>query len=177
MEIGSRIKHLRKRKGLTLDELASRSELSKGFLSQLEHDLTSPSIATLDDILEALGSSLSEFFSEDKDERIVFRKADFYVDERETHTVNWIVPNCQTHRMEPVLVEIPEGGRSFEVSPHDGEEFAYVVEGTIVLCCDNERHTVRKGETFYLQGKSFHYITNERKTPAKVLWVSTPPLF
>lgn len=177
MEIGSRIKHLRKRKGLTLDELASRSELSKGFLSQLEHDLTSPSIATLDDILEALGSSLSEFFSEDKDERIVFRKTDFYVDERDTHTINWIVPNCQKHRMEPVLIEIPEGGRSFEVTPHDGEEFAYVLEGTVVLCCDDERHTVRKGETFYLQGKSFHYIANERKTLAKVLWVSTPPLF
>ena len=75
MDIGSRIKHLRKQKGLTLEELASRSELSKGFLSQLERNLTSPSIATLDDILEALGSSLSEFFREDKDERYIFRKA------------------------------------------------------------------------------------------------------
>ncbi len=85
MEIGKRIKHMRKQKGLTLDELASRSELSKGFLSQLENDLTSPSITTLDDILEALGSSLSEFFSEDKDERTVFHKNDFYVDVRDTH--------------------------------------------------------------------------------------------
>ena len=71
MEIGNKIKQLRTQKGLTLEELASRSELTKGFLSQLERDLTSPSITTLGDILEALGSSLSEFFREDKNEKIV----------------------------------------------------------------------------------------------------------
>ena len=62
MDIGHKIKQLRIQKGLTLEELASRSELTKGFLSQMERNLTSPSIATLNDIVEALGSSLSEFF-------------------------------------------------------------------------------------------------------------------
>ena len=65
VEIGRKIKQLRIQKGLTLEELASRSELTKGFLSQLERELTSPSIATLNDIVEALGSSLAEFFKED----------------------------------------------------------------------------------------------------------------
>ena len=59
MDIGPKIKRLRIRNGLTLEELASRCELTKGFLSQLERDLASPSIATLEDILEALGTSLS----------------------------------------------------------------------------------------------------------------------
>ena len=58
MEIGKKIKALRTKNGLTLEELASRSELTKGFLSQLERDLTSPSISTLEDILEALGRVL-----------------------------------------------------------------------------------------------------------------------
>ena len=61
MEIGKKIKDLRIAKGLTQEELADRSELSKGFISQLERDLTSPSIATLTDILQVLGSSLNEF--------------------------------------------------------------------------------------------------------------------
>ena len=65
VEIGRKIKQLRIQKGLTLEELASRSELTKGFLSQLERELTSPSIATLNDIVEALGSSLAEFFKEE----------------------------------------------------------------------------------------------------------------
>ena len=56
MEIGRKIKDLRIAKGLTQEELADRSELSKGFISQLERDLTSPSIATLADILQVLGS-------------------------------------------------------------------------------------------------------------------------
>ena len=86
MEIGQKIKRLRIQKGLTLEELASRSELTKGFLSQLERDLTSPSIATLNDIVEALGSSLSEFFKDEKQEQLVFRKKDFFVDERAQYT-------------------------------------------------------------------------------------------
>ncbi|OUQ58796.1 Cro/Cl family transcriptional regulator [Tyzzerella sp. An114] len=177
MDIGHKVKQLRVQKGLTLEELASRSELTKGFLSQLERDLTSPSISTLNDILEALGSSLSEFFMEEKEEKVVFQKGDFFVDEKENYTVNWIVPNTQKNSMEPILIEIPKGGRSFEVSPHSGEEFGYVLEGTVTLVCGENKYTVRKGETFYMNGKSFHYIENNKKTIAKILWVSTPPLF
>ena len=72
MEIGKKIKRLRQEKFLTQDELASRCELSKGFISQLERDLTSPSISTLIDILEVLGTNLKDFFNEDEDEMIVF---------------------------------------------------------------------------------------------------------
>ena len=64
MEIGKKIKRLRLQRGLTQEELADRCELSKGFISLLERDLTSPSIATLMDILESLGSDLRTFFSE-----------------------------------------------------------------------------------------------------------------
>ena len=128
MDIGHKIKQLRVQNGLTLEELASRSELTKGFLSQLERNLTSPSISTLEDILEALGSSLSDFFMEEKNEQVVFQKKDFFVDEREECTINWIVPNTQKNEMEPILLEIPEGGKSFNVNPHGGEEFGYVVD-------------------------------------------------
>ena len=110
MDIGHKIKQLRIQKGLTLEELASRSELTKGFLSQTERNLTSPSIATLNDIVEALGTSLSEFFKEDKEERIVFRKRDFFVDERDHCTVNWIVPNTQKNEMEPFCWNCPRAG-------------------------------------------------------------------
>ena len=95
MDIGSKIKALRTQKGLTLEELASRSELTKGFLSQLERNLTSPSIDSLDDILEALGTNLAEFFKENKDEQYLFRENDFFVDERENCTVTG---SCRTRR-------------------------------------------------------------------------------
>ena len=74
MNIGSKIKRLRIANQLTLEELANRSELTKGFLSQVERNLTSPSITTLEDILEALGTTLHDFFSETQEEQIVFKK-------------------------------------------------------------------------------------------------------
>lgn len=177
MEIGHKLKQLRVRQGLTLEELASRSELTKGFLSQVERDLTSPSIATLADILEALGSSLSEFFRDEKQDQIVFQKKDFFVDERDDYTINWIVPDAQKNEMEPILIEIPEKSKSFEVAPHDGEEFGLVLDGSVFLYIGKEKYSIRKGETFYLRGKEFHYIKNENKTTARILWISTPPVF
>lgn len=78
MDIGSKLKELRILKGLTQEELADRAELSKGFISQVERNLTSPSIATLMDILQCLGTSTADFFAESSDEQIVFGKADYF---------------------------------------------------------------------------------------------------
>ena len=87
MDIGKKIKELRLQNDLTLEDLASRSELTKGFLSQLERNLTSPSISTLEDILEALGTNLSDFFREDKEEQIVFSTKDFFVDTKDEYQI------------------------------------------------------------------------------------------
>ena len=78
MNIGNKLKELRIQKGLTQEDLADRAELSKGFISQLERDLTSPSIATLVDILQVLGTDLNEFFSEKTEEQIVFSAQDYF---------------------------------------------------------------------------------------------------
>ena len=65
MEIGNKIKQLRLQCDLTQEELANRCELTKGYISQLENELTSPSIATLCDILSALGTNLKDFFGDE----------------------------------------------------------------------------------------------------------------
>lgn len=177
MEIGKKLKRYRTKNGLTLEELASRTELTKGFLSQLENDLTSPSITTLSDIVEALGISMSTFFKEESEEQLVFSKEDFFIDEQEEYTISWIVPNAQKNEMEPILLEIPSEGKSFEVSPHEGEEWGYVLSGKIDLIMEEERYTVSKGQTFYIKGDKNHYLENKYTQTAKVLWVSTPPIF
>lgn len=177
MDIGHKLKQLRIQNTLTLEELASRSELTKGFLSQVERNLTSPSISTLNDILEALGTSLSAFFQEAKEERSVFTKEDFFVDQREGSTITWIVPNAQKNEMEPILLELDPQGCSQTIDPHDGEEFGYVLSGRIVLHDGEQEITVKKGETFYITGKNSHYLRNETQLSAKILWITTPPLF
>lgn len=177
MEIGHKIKKLRVKNNLTLEELASRSELTKGFLSQVERDLTSPSIATLNDILEALGTSIALFFQAEKEEKSVFTKEDFFVDERDGFSIHWIVPNAQKNEMEPILIEIESGAVSQTILPHDGEEFGYVLSGRIVLVDGENESVVHKGETFYIQGQNSHFLRNDSQALAKVLWITTPPLF
>jgi len=81
--------------------------------------LTSPSIATLIDILEGLGTNLRDFFNEIEDEKIVFTKDDIFVTENEDlkYTLKWIIPNAQKNMMEPILVELEPGGKTKEDSP------------------------------------------------------------
>ena len=95
MEIGVKIKDMRQKCGLTQEELADRCELTKGYISQLENELTSPSIATLCDILSALGSSPSEFFSDEKNEQVVFTESDYIEKITEGQKIEWLVPNAQ----------------------------------------------------------------------------------
>ena len=177
MDLGAKIKALRTKNNLTLEELASRSELTKGFLSQVERNLTSPSVSTLEDILEALGTDLASFFKESTETKVVFTKEDYFIDEHDHYRIHWIVPNAQKNEMEPILLELFPNGKSMELQPHEGEEFGYVVEGRISIICGEHTYRVKKGETFYFSGKENHYLYNEGKYDAKVLWITTPPLF
>ena len=152
MDIGSKIKRLRQANGLTLEELANRSELTKGFLSQLERDLTSPSVATLEDILEALGTNLQEFFSEKPAEQIAFKKDDFFINEQDDYIISYIIPNAQKNDMEPILIELEKGKQSMTIDPHEGQEFGYVIQGKIKLINGDNEFILKKGETFYIKG-------------------------
>ena len=79
LEIGKRIKELRIMCNLTQEELANRTELTKGYISQLENDLAEPSISTLSDIVNALGTNLTDFFKEDEKTKLVFTKEDYFL--------------------------------------------------------------------------------------------------
>lgn len=179
MNIGDKIRRLRKKNGLTQEELADRCELSKGFISQVERDLTSPSIATLVDILESLGTNLKDFFNETMDEKIIFSKDDVFETNNEElkYILKWIIPNAQKNVMEPILVEIDIDGRTKEDFPHEGEEFGYVISGSIYLHVGKDKYKVKKDESFYFKANSNHFISNAGKTKARIIWVSTPPSF
>lgn len=178
MKIGPKIKRLRVKNSLTQEELADRCELTKGYISQIERDLTSPSIATLVDILECLGTDLSNFFNDSIDKKIVFKQEDMFVKESENnYIINWIVPNAQKNDMEPILIELDSYSETKADTPHEGEEFGYVLSGSIFLHYGREKLKVKKGECFYFKANTNHYIANSGKNTAKILWVSTPPSF
>ena len=177
MDIGKKLRELRKQNDLTLEDLASRSELTKGFLSQVERNLTAPSIATLADILEALGSNLSEFFHEEEEKQIVFGADDFFVDEKEDYQVEWIIPNAQRNMMEPIRLTLAPGGATYPDLPHEGEEFGYVLQGSVKIHVGNKVYKAKKGESFYFTPHAKHYIEASSSSGARLIWVSTPPSF
>ena len=180
MDIGQKIRELRIQKQLTQEELADRSELTKGFISQLENDKTSPSIATLEDILQCLGTTFQEFFAEDEEEeQIVFGEQDYFemVDEELGNRIEWIIPNAQKNLMEPIRLTLQPGGSTYPDIPHEGEEFGYVLSGSIEIVAGNRVIRAKKGESFYLQPAQTHYIRANKRTGATIIWVSSPPSF
>lgn len=177
MDIGIKIKQLRVALHLTQEELADRCTLSKGYISQIENDLTSPSITTLQDILSGLGSDLHEFFSDNIDKRIVFSSEDFIQKETEEGKMTWLIPNSQKNTMEPILFEIaPNSTTSFDI-PHEGEEFGYVLSGEIHLHLNKKIYFIKSGEAFYYEANKQHFLENRTNKVAKIIWVTSPPNF
>ena len=179
MQIGDKLRRLRLQRGLTQEELANRCELSKSFISLLERDLTSPSLDTLSDLLETLGSDLPAFFSKD-DEKLVYGAEDIFVKEDPEGLkglIKWLIPSAQKNQMEPILVEMAPGGETSEDDPHEGEEFGYVLAGTIKVVLGDRAERVRRDESFCYHPTAPHKLVNVGKSSCKVLWISTPPSF
>ncbi len=177
MELGKKIKAMRQQKNLTQEELADRCELTKGYISQLENNLTSPSIQTLVDILNALGTTLSDFFREEEEEKVVFSEEEFIEKDSDGVIWNWVIPNAQKNMMEPVLVELKDEGSRIEDNPHEGEEFGFVLEGRVTIYLGKRAYACTKGQSFYYKADKPHGIENRGKDRAKFLWISTPPNF
>ena len=177
-KIGRKIKDLRLQKGLTQQELADRTELTKGYISQLERGTVAPSVITLLDLIECLGSNPSDFFRESQPEQVVYNEKGFFekIDEG-GNSIQWIVPTAQKNLMEPLLVTLQPHQSLTADEPHEGEELGYVIQGRIVLHLGENNYTVKAGESFYYPAGKTHLIENQSARAAKFIWVSTPPSF
>ena len=176
MDIGLKIKNLRLTKNLTQEELADRCELTKGYISQLENDLTSPSIETLKDLLNALGTNFAEFFQDDETQ-VVFKKEEQIEKINNLSKTTWLVPTSQKNAMEPIVVDLEVDGATEKDLAHDGEEFGLVLKGKIELTVGKKTYIVNKNESFYFVANKPHFIKNIASTDSKILWISCPPNF
>jgi transcriptional regulator with XRE-family HTH domain len=175
-KIGAKIKALRLASDLTQEELADRAELTKGFISQLENDQTSISVDSLEDILSALGVSMSEFFSQAAEPRAVFSPDDrIEVTDMGASMFEILVPSSTNNIMDPLLVELKPGEKLEKMKPGPGEQFGYVLKGTISLRLDQHRYEVPRGHCFYFESDRASQIANRGKSLAQLLWVVTPP--
>ena len=77
--------------------------------------------------------------------------------------------------MEPILIKLEPGGSTYPDNPHEGEEFGYILSGSIVVVIGSKQYKAKKGESFYFKADKKHYITS--KSGATLIWVSSPPNF
>ncbi|WP_338976171.1 XRE family transcriptional regulator [Spiroplasma endosymbiont of Monopis laevigella] len=177
MKIGRKLKTLRLKHNLTMEELGKRCDLSKGFISQLEHDVSSPSIEKLKSILDIFDCPLSTFFAGEVKEKIVFKSQDVTVSDEEDYQIKWIIPNAQKLTLEPVILTLKPFGNSNKIPPFQGQIFGYVLSGTVFVHYGATRVKAVANEAFYIKGNEKHYLENPNNSIATILWVSNPPIF
>jgi transcriptional regulator with XRE-family HTH domain len=176
LEIGQKIKALRQAAELTQAELAARSRLTKGFISQVERDQTSISLESLIDILEALGTNIPEFFGEMAQSQVVFSpRQRIKVPEKEITDFEILIPGSTNNLMDPIMVTLASGERLDEESPHAGEEFGYILSGTLTLVVGNKSHKVSRRHCFYFEADRPHQFINNGRAVVQFLWIASPP--
>lgn len=176
MLIGNKIKALRLKKGLTQEELGERTDLTKGYISQLERDLNSPSIETLFSILEVLGSKPKDFFDDESDvEKIVFTKDDqkIFIDHEKSYELEWLIPTSNEKEMEPVFITLKKNAAFKLFEPSLSESFIYVINGRIRVMIGTEEYIANEGSAVYYEASSNHQIFNAHNGITKLLLVAT----
>jgi transcriptional regulator with XRE-family HTH domain len=178
IKIGERIKNLRQLSNLTQEELAERANLTKGFISQIERDLTSISLDSFLQLLEAMDENIPDFFRGTSEEKIVYRQKDRVAIEKEKiEKFELLVPGSTNRRLEPILLTLRKGESTPKEKPHEGEEFGFVLHGRINLRLGKEILKLKKGECFYLSADKEHWLHNSGSREAMILWISSPPSF
>ena len=178
LKIGEKIKALRLSSDLTQEELANRARLTKGFISQLEnnHFQTSISLESLADILDVFGVGLSEFFDDRDDPNVVFKPSErIEVEGTGASEFHLLVPGSTNNEMDPILLTLKPGEKLEPRDPHPGEQFGYVLKGTITLKLGSKTYAASNNNCFYFTSDQPHQIMNMGKNDASLLWVVTPP--
>lgn len=178
MDVGKRVRERRLRRGLVIEELARKTGLSKGYVSQIETGKASPSLQTAEKLAQALDVPLTHLFLEDAFGCQVIRKA-------ERQCVSFGAPDklvsvlsAPNRHLELLLVEIPAGYTAGErTHSHEGEECHWVLEGRITAVQGDRRFELGEGDSFHWDGSIPHRIENHGARRARLLVARTPPGF
>ena len=177
MSIGTKIKELRTMKNLSLADLAKLTGFTRSFLSQIENDKASPSIASFVKIANALGVVPSQLFFEDRrEEKIIVRKKDREVFTNEKSRVRFerLVFRTPDKKIEPVLITLEPGGYS-GLYQADGQEFAIITRGKVELTLGNTTYVLKEGDSVYFEASLPHSWKNIHRGKSTGLWVGTIP--
>jgi len=168
VQVGERIKKIREKKKLSLQQVAEKSGYSPAVISQVENHMVSPSLGTLIKLSGALGVPMGAFFEDQLEASYaVVRKQDRRNVSRvaSKEGVNYgykyqsLAYNKAPRHMEPFLVTLEEATiKNHALSSHDGEEFINVVEGSVKVTLGKEVETLQQGDCIYFESRIPHLV-------------------
>jgi transcriptional regulator with XRE-family HTH domain len=173
-ELGLNLRRVRTEKGLTLDRLASLSELTRGYISLVERGLKVPSIAALLRLAKALDVSVAYLFDPNSAQAprytIYRQREQGAIQTRDgTFGLSALAAGLTRKMMEPFLLTPPH--KSAPRASHAGEEMLFVVSGRIVIKLDGEDIAMEKGDCLYFAGETPHEVRSLGRQKAEVLVV------
>lgn len=179
-DLGKRLRARRKAIGKTLQQVADESGLTVGFISQIERNISVPSLASLYNVAKALETSVDSFLSQTP---IRHHSIVSHSGERPLYNVGsperyyeFLERGFPDAMLNAALTHVPPGYVS-EIMIHEGEDFLYVVSGEMIYEVDNETYHLKAGDTLHFQSNRPHRSRNEGNVHAVELWVGTMRLF
>lgn len=183
IRLGKRVRHWRLVQGLTLKDLAQQVGCSESLLSKIENERTTPSLSTLHKIVTVLDTNLSDILGSGESETVTRANARnvLWVDGSrslgEGMRLEQLVPAKKGRLLQADMYVIPPGAGSNGAMQHTGEEFGFVMEGSLCLTIDDTSYVLEAGDSFVFRSELSHEFLNTGATVARVLWLNTPPTF
>jgi len=183
LNIGQRLKEIRMERGLSQRELANRAGLTNGTISLIENDKTSPSVASLKSLLDAIPISMAEFFGSLENETTpkVFYRADEFTQvapDGDGQVSLKQLGNARNHSLQVLHETYPPGADTGpEFLTHEGEEAGIITLGQIELTVGDAVAVLGVGDGYLFDSRQPHRFRNISASPCEIVSALTPPVF
>ena len=180
MAIGSRLRRLRKRSGISQRELAKKSGVTSSMISLIETDSTNPSVGTLKNILDGLSMQLSDFFAmtDEPEQKVFYTPEDLVEIAGGRISYRQVGANLRGRGLQILHERLAPGadtGRS--MLSHNAEEGGVVIRGKVELTVGSQKRTLKAGDAYYFDSKIPHRFRNIGDEECEVVSACTPPSF
>lgn len=181
VQIGDKVKSLRKSLGMSIVELSAKSGLSTGMISQIERELACPSVDSLWRIAQSLNVSIGYFFNENSliNKNPVVRKSERKALKMSpsNHLYELLCPDLN-QKIEFMHITLEPGNSNVDkLITHEGEECGIVIKGTLLVKYNEEEYVLNEGDSIYLDSTLPHRYVNIGEDTCISVWAMTPPTF
>lgn len=178
MELGAKIRKLRKEQAINIEQFAQKAGLSIGLISQIERDITMPSVTSLWKIASALNVHINYFFDEYEDKIPIIRKCERKKLILPNSNLTYELLSPLNKKMELLLIKIEPGMcSSDELISHEGEECGYMIQGSMKIKWGSREYILNEGDSIYYNSTIPHRFINLSDVRAISIWTMTPPSF